>query len=117
MGRRIGRVDVGDQWLRDGVRREMEARGYAYDETSPDLRVNFQAAVAERTAVSTMPRSDVTWLWSYRARTYVAVPVWYDQTQVSRYTEGTLTVDLVDARSNRLVWTGDAIGRVMARDP
>ena len=108
-------------WMSERVKadieREMTARGYRRATTSPDLRVNFQAAVAERTAVSTMPRSDVTWLWSYRARTYVAVPVWYDQTQVSRYTEGTLTVDLVDARSNRLVWTGDAIGRVMARDP
>lgn len=108
-------------WLSDRIKadieREMAARGYRRATANPDLRINFQAAVNERTSVHTMPRSDVTWLWSYRARTYVAVPVWYDQTQVSRYTEGTLTIDLVDARSNRLVWTGDAIGRVLAREP
>ena len=108
-------------WLSDRIKadieREMAARGYRRATPNPDLRINFQAAVNERTSVHTMPRSDVTWLWSYRARTYVAVPVWYDQTQVSRYTEGTLTIDLVDARSNRLVWTGDAIGRVLAREP
>jgi hypothetical protein len=45
------------------------------------------------------------------------VPVWYDETQVSRYREGTLTVDLVDARRNRMVWTGDAIARVVKRTP
>ena len=29
-----------------------------------------------------------------------------------RYTEGTLNVDLVDAKRNALVWTGAAVGRV-----
>lgn len=108
-------------WMSERVKadieRELNARGYVRAAANPDLKVNFQAAVAERTAVQTYPRSDIAWLWNYRARSYVAVPVWYDQTEVSRYTEGTLTVDLVDARSNRLVWTGDAIGRVLARDP
>ncbi len=107
-------------WMSDRIKadieREMQARGYVRAAANPDLKVNFQAAVAERTAVQTIPRTDYAWLWSYRARSYVAVPVWYDETQVSRYTEGTLTVDLVDARNNRLVWTGDAIGRVLARD-
>lgn len=103
--------------IKAGIEREMAARGYVRAAASPDLRVNFQAAVAERTAIHTTPRSDYAWMWSYRARSYVAVPVWYDEAQVSRYTEGTLTVDLVDARRNRLVWSGDAIGRVIARDP
>jgi uncharacterized protein DUF4136 len=98
--------------IRADVRREMEARGYAYDETSPDLRVNFQGIVQEKTDVYSMPRSDVQYFYSYRARSYFAMPFWYDETQVNQYTEGTLTVDLVDAARNRLVWTGAAIGRV-----
>ena len=108
-------------WISDRIKanieREMASRGYVRATANPDLRINFQAAVEERTAVYTTPRSDYTWLWSYRARSYVAVPVWYDEARVSRYTEGTLTVDLVDARTNRLAWTGDAIGRVTAREP
>ncbi len=103
--------------IKANVQREMEARGYRYDAKSPDLKVNFQAVVQERSDVYTMPRSDIAWLYSYRARSYVAVPVWYDEATVSRYTEGTLTVDLVDAAKNRMVWTGDAIGRVVRRSP
>lgn len=103
--------------IRADVRREMEARGYTYDEQSPDLRVNFQGVVQEKTDVYSVPRSDVQYFYSYRARSYYAVPFWYDQTQVNQYTEGTLTIDLVDAARNRLVWTGAAIGRVTRKAP
>ena len=34
------------------------------------------------------------------------------QTEVRQYTEGTLTIDLVDTRSDQLVWEGTAVGRV-----
>src|SRR3546814_3718614 len=87
----------------------MDARGYVYDEGSPDLRVNFQGIVQEKTNVYSVPRTDYQVFYSYRHRSYFAVPFWYDETQVNRYTEGTLTVDLVDAAQNRLVWTGAAI--------
>lgn len=103
--------------IRADVRREMEARGYTYDEQSPDLRVNFQGVVQEKTDVYSVPRSDVQYFYSYRARSYYAVPFWYDETQVNQYTEGTLTIDLVDAARNRLVWTGAAIGRVTRKAP
>ncbi len=103
--------------IKDNVRREMQARGYVYDQTSPDLRVNFQGIVEERADVYSTPMVDYGHYYSYRARRYVAVPIWYDQTRVSRYTEGTLSVDLVDASRNRLVWTGDAIGRVTRKTP
>lgn len=98
--------------IKTSVRREMDARGYRYDATNPDLKVNFQGVIRERTDVYEVPRSDIQFFYSYRARAYVGVPVWYDQTRVNQYTEGTLTIDLVDAARNRLVWTGDAIGRV-----
>ena len=98
--------------IKADVQREMDARGYRFDAVAPDLKVNFQAVVQERNDVYSMPRSDITWLYSYRARSYVAVPIWYDDTVVSSYTEGTLTIDLVDAAKNRMVWTGDAIGRI-----
>lgn len=101
--------------IKANVQREMEARGYRFDAKSPDLKVNFQAAVQERSSVYSMPRSDIAWAYSYRARSYVAVPVWYDEAVVNNYTEGTLTIDLVDAAKNRMVWTGDAIGRIGSR--
>lgn len=103
--------------IKTDVRREMEARGYVFDDKSPDLRVNFQGIVQEKTDVYSVPRTDFNYFYSYRARRYYGVPVWYDQTQVSQYREGTLTIDLVDAARNRLVWTGSAIGRVTQKTP
>ena len=101
--------------IKQSVRREMDARGYRFDPDNPDLRVNFQGIIRERTDVYNVPRTDMQYFYSYRARSYFAVPVWYDETRVRQYTVGTLTVDLVDAERNHLVWTGDAIGRVTQR--
>ena len=103
--------------IKDNVRREMEARGYRYVESDPDLQVNFQGIVREKTDVWSVPRTDYQYFYSYRRRSYIAVPFWYDETQVNQYTEGTLTVDLVDAERNRMVWTGAAIGRVTRKTP
>ena len=101
--------------IREDIQREMDARGYRYVEEAPDLLVNFQGVVQDRTDVFSMPRTDIRWFYNYRRNSYFAVPVWYDETQVSRYKEGTLTVDLVDARRNHMVWTGAAIGRVAGK--
>lgn len=102
--------------IRADVQREMESRGYRFVAEGADLLVNFQGVVEDKTAVWSMPRSDVQWFYSYRHRSYVAVPVWYDETQVSRYREGTLTVDLVDGKRNRMVWTGAASAPVAGKN-
>lgn len=94
--------------VRADVEKEMAARGYRYEAKGADLLVNFQGVVEDRTMVWSTPRSDVQWFYSYRHKSYVAVPVWYDETQVGKYREGTLTVDLVDGKRNRMVWTGSA---------
>lgn len=103
--------------IKHNIEREMSARGYTYAAQSPDVRINFQGLVQERSQVWSQPRQDIRYYYDYRFRRYVAVPVWYDETRVSQYTEGTLTVDMVDARRNHMVWTGDAIGRVGSADP
>ncbi|MDE2406527.1 MAG: DUF4136 domain-containing protein [Xanthomonadaceae bacterium] len=101
--------------IRTDVQREMAARGYQYVDKGADLLVNFQGVVEDKTAVWSVPRSDVDFFYSYRHRAYVAVPIWYDETQVSRYREGTLTVDLVDGQRNRMVWTGSASAREVSK--
>lgn len=103
--------------IKSSIRREMQARGYVFDETDPDLLVNFQGIIREQTDVYRVPRMDVRYFYNYRAEAYVAVPVWYDEARINDYTEGTLTVDLVDADRNHLVWTGAAVGRVTQRTP
>lgn len=102
--------------LRAAVRQQMESRGYAYDEKAPDLWVNINGNLQQRTSVSTMPTVDYAYYYSYRARGYYAVPYWRDEVHVSRYTEGTVNIDLVDAKRKRMVWTGIAVGRVSRMD-
>lgn len=103
--------------IKNAARAQMEARGYVYDETSPDLWVNLNAYMQEKTDVVSMPEVDYDYYYSYRARRYVSVPYWRDRTEVYQYTEGTMNVDLVDAAQNRLVWTGVAVGRVGRATP
>jgi len=103
--------------LKAEARRQMEARGYVFDDAAPDLRVNMNALVEERTDVVSVPSVDFAWYYSYRSRAYVAVPFFRDDRQVVRYRQGTVNVDLVDAAANRLVWEGVAVGSATGRTP
>lgn len=103
--------------LKAAARAQLESRGYVYDEKSPDLWLNINAYMQEKTDVVSMPDVDYNYYYSYRSRRYVAVPYWYDRTNVYQYTEGTLNFDLVDAKRNQLVWEGIAVGRVANAKP
>jgi hypothetical protein len=103
--------------LKSEARRQMELRGFVYDAASPDLQINLNAFVEEKTQVVSTPFVDYGYYYSYRARAYIGVPVFHDRAQVTRYTEGTVNVDLVDAREKRLVWEGVAVGSAAGRTP
>jgi hypothetical protein len=103
--------------MRAAARREMEARGYTYSESAPDLLVNINAYISEREDVISVPEVNYGYYYSYRANAYFAVPFWSERTDVRRYREGTLNIDLVDARGKRLVWEGVAVGRVARLKP
>jgi hypothetical protein len=103
--------------IKAAARAQMESRGYVFSTDQPDLWVNLNAYMQEKTDVSTIPTVDYNYYYSYRARSYFAVPYWRDQTQVRQYTEGTLNVDLVDRQKNRLVWEGIAVGRIAKLKP
>ncbi len=94
--------------IREDIRREMEARGYRFVPEGGDLLVNFLTRERERSQVWSVPRVDFGWAYSYRYHAFVSVPFWYDEPQISHYREGVLTVDLIDGKRNRLVWTGSA---------
>jgi hypothetical protein len=103
--------------LKAEARRQMELRGFVYDAAAPDLRINLNAFVEEKTQVVSTPAMDYGYYYSYRARAYVGVPIWRDRTHVNQYTEGTVNVDLVDAGQKRLVWEGVAVGSAAGRSP
>ena len=102
------------QYLRQATSRELEARGYQRSD-SPDLLVNFNVQTKDKiqtTTTSAGPRYGG--YYGYRTGYY---GVWggYD-TQVTQYTEGTLTIDIVDAVRKQLAWEGTAVGRVREKD-
>jgi hypothetical protein len=94
------------EFLKSATVRELEARGYRQD-PAPDLLVNFCVATRERIRASSTPSG----YYGYRRYDAWHGYVGYD-TRVSQYTEGTLSIDLVDLRRGQLVWEGTLIGRV-----
>ena len=98
--------------LKKAARRELEARGLVYEETSPDLLVNFSGRLDEKLRVSPSPSLTVGMgYYGYRHGIYGTWPL-YHETDVDQYTQGTLNVDIVDARRKQMVWEGVAVGRV-----
>lgn len=101
------------QTLKSATRREMESRGYTYAGTGADLLINFNARLAQQTRISQTPAPPPTY-YGYRRGYYGGWSTYgyATQTRVDQYTEGTLNIDIVDARRKQMVWEGVAIGRV-----
>jgi hypothetical protein len=102
------------QYMVAAITREMEMRGYTKS-NDPDLLVNFNAILQEKTDVRTTPAP------TYGAGYYGYRGGFYDpwggygygtETHVSQYTEGTFNIDLVDARRKKLVWEAVGTGRI-----
>lgn len=108
---RAGYATLVTQSLKNATRREMEARGYTYSENSPDLLLNFNGKLEKQTEVRSTPMGPpMMGYYGYRGGYYGGWGGYY--TDVYQYNEGTINVDLVDARQRQLVWEGVAVGRV-----
>lgn len=100
-----GYKSIVTQRATQATRQQLEALGYRYQESDPDLRVNFFVKVAEKVDLRSVPGS--MHMGRYRS--------WSPSVETDRYREGTLRIDLVDARRNALVWQGVAEGRLDAK--
>lgn len=95
------------------ITNEMQARGYTLAD-DPDLLINFNAILRDKTDIRTTPSAPPMGYYGYRGGFY---DPWYGygygtDTHVSQYTEGTFNIDLVDAREQKLVWEAVGVGRV-----
>jgi hypothetical protein len=106
------------QYVQEAIDKEMQARGYRKSD-DPDLLVNFNAILQDKTRVTTSPAPSYgVGYYGYRGGFY---DPWYgygyaQETHVSQYTEGTFNIDLVDAEKQRLVWECVGVGRVTEDD-
>ncbi|HCQ47664.1 MAG TPA: DUF4136 domain-containing protein [Achromobacter sp.] len=101
--------------LKDATRGQMEMRGYTYTPSNPDLLVNFSAKLQQKTQV-TPAAPPMGPYYGYRSGFYGGWPGYGWGDDVYQYTEGTLNIDLVDARRKQLVWEGVAVGEVQNPD-
>lgn len=106
--------------FKNATKRNLEAKGYVYSESSPDLLVNFFVNLEDRQEIrtySTPPPPVSMGYYGYRTGFYGGwggYPGAFGGTEIHtiNYTAGTLTIDLVDPAENVLVWQGQAEGRV-----
>ena len=101
--------------LRNATTREMQARGYVYSASDPDLLINFSGKLEDKLRVTQTPTAGVgvglgprsAWsggYYGYRTGFYSTYPMY--ETSVQEYQQGTLNVDLIDAEARQLVWEG-----------
>jgi hypothetical protein len=95
--------------LKTATRNQMELRGYTYAANHPDLLVNFNGKLTERTQVTPAPMMPY---YGYRWGFYGGWPGYGMGADVYQYTEGTINVDLVDAARRQLVWEGVGQGEL-----
>ena len=114
--------DTGDyqsffsQYMVEAITLEMEKRGYTKAD-NPDLLVNFNAVLQDKTKISTStaPMAPMGGYYGYRGGYYSGWGVGYGyatETHVSQYTEGTFNIDIVDNAKKQLVWEAVGVGRV-----
>lgn len=110
---RSGYQSLVSQELKLSTQRELETRGLRLDNSNPQLLVNFNAALVDKTRVSTTPVPLSNTLgfyggsyYGYRGGVYLPWPLYVDQTVVFNYKEGTLNIDVIDAARKQLVWEG-----------
>lgn len=106
------------QYMVEAIEIEMESRGYTKAD-DPDLWVNFNGILQEKTSVRSVPASPpMGGYYGYRGGYY---DPWGGygygtETHVSQYTEGTFNIDLVDNAKDQLVWEAVGKGRVSQKD-
>ncbi|MFN8324633.1 DUF4136 domain-containing protein [Flavobacterium sp.] len=82
----------------------MAAKGFTKSET-PDLLINFFTKEREQVDVNQFNMGwGYGWGWGWNPW------MWGNNTSVNRYTEGTLTIDVIDAKKKELIWQGQGEG-------
>jgi len=105
-----GYTTLTTRYLEEAVSREMASRGYTRSD-KPDLLVNFNVATKDKVE-SRGPSVGVGyggWGWRHG---YAWGGSFGGYNDIRNYTEGSLTIDLVDRERNELVWSGTAVGRL-----
>jgi len=108
----IDKVEISDldkKRILYSIEETLSAKGFNKSET-PDLWINFFTKEREQVDVN---RFSVGWGygWGWGWNPWI----WGGNTTVNRYPEGTLTIDIIDAKKKELIWQGEGEG-VLTKD-
>jgi hypothetical protein len=89
-----------DKRIKESADRQLAAKGYTTDANNPDFLVLYHVGAEDKINVTD---------WGYGYGRYGR---WYGGrgVEVSQYKEGTLILDVIEAKSKQLVWRGFAAG-------
>lgn len=111
---RAGYASLISQQLVFSIRRELELQGFEFveDAADADFLVNAYTSLDDRirTRQVTDPYMGNTY-WDYRYGMYTVWPGYGatgTRTELDTYSEGHLTIDLIDAQRNVMIWEGTA---------
>jgi hypothetical protein len=98
--------ELNDKRIKAALLQELTSRGYSRGELNPDLIIHYHIIVDDQSIVTTEPYG------------YFYGPYWMRmRTNVYSYREGTLIIDLMDSKTNSLVWRGWATANLNTITP
>jgi Domain of unknown function (DUF4136) len=97
--------ELTDKRIKKAVEVQFQAKGVQYTPENPDLRIHYHIIIENRSAVR--PAAYGYYYSAYWMR---------NQYDVYQYREGTLIIDLMDAKNNNLIWRGWGISVLDSND-
>lgn len=108
---RAGYASLISRQLKFSIRRELEMLGFTYaeEQAQAGMLVNAHTHLDEKIRAREVadPLMGPTY-WDYRYGFYTAWPSYSTRTEVTQYSVGTLTIDLIDAAERVMIWEGTA---------
>ncbi|GLH74926.1 hypothetical protein GETHLI_34280 [Geothrix limicola] len=102
-----GTTNLMDKRVRAAVEKELQAKGFVMEtKADPDFLVTYYPIVHDR-KVRTTTHMGWGWGWGYRPM-YGRMGV--SSSEVRHYKEGTIVIEIVDFKSNQMIWQGAAAG-------
>ena len=94
------------------IRLEMSKRGYVENNTNPDLKVNAVTVLKNRRGISASTTYG-GYVGFYRPYAAWGLPMTgYTSVSTYDYKDGSLVIDVIDAKANKMVWTGSAVAEL-----
>ncbi|HEY9004894.1 DUF4136 domain-containing protein [Ohtaekwangia sp.] len=115
--RKLGVTDTDNRFMdanvKEAVTRDLEAKGLTPSDTHPDLIITYLAGAREKQEVQNYISNPGFFYPYYR---FYGLGGWWgpqwNNFWVSRYEEGTLIIDILDARTDQLVWRSYAVAQI-----